>query len=94
MCQNLPFLSSLNYKKKIVGRNMYGTGTVPMTNVAGNIVILTWAQISGRQTSVLTRGAPPLLYNKCGGEPRVKPGVWRPEMWALNSMQFYLNLYV
>jgi hypothetical protein len=23
-----------------------------------------------------------LLYNKCGGELRVKPGDWRPEMWA------------
>jgi hypothetical protein len=28
-------------------------------------------------------GLTPILYNKCGGEPRVKPGVWRPEMWAL-----------
>jgi hypothetical protein len=27
-------------------------------------------------------GFTPLLYNKCGGEPRVKPGVWRSEMWA------------
>jgi hypothetical protein len=25
---------------------------------------------------------PPLLYKKCGGKPRVKPGVWRPEMWT------------
>jgi hypothetical protein len=23
-----------------------------------------------------------LLFNKGGGEPRIKPGVWRPEMWA------------
>jgi hypothetical protein len=39
------------------------------------------AHISGRQTPGLTR-VHPLLYNKCGGEPRVKPRVWRPEMWA------------
>jgi hypothetical protein len=39
------------------------------------------AQISGRQTPGLTRGSPPLLTN-AGVEPRVKPGVWRPEMWA------------
>jgi hypothetical protein len=25
---------------------------------------------------------PHLLYNKCGGELRVKPRVWRPEMWT------------
>jgi hypothetical protein len=28
-------------------------------------------------------GFTPLLYNKCGGEPRVKLGVWPPEMWTL-----------
>jgi hypothetical protein len=38
------------------------------------------AHISGRQTPGLT---PHLLYKK-GSEPRrVKPGVWRPEIWAL-----------
>jgi hypothetical protein len=31
----------------------------------------------------LTRGSPPHLLYKRGGEPRVKPGVWRPETWAL-----------
>jgi hypothetical protein len=30
-------------------------------------------------------GVPPLLYNKCGGEPRVEHGVWRPEMWVLHE---------
>jgi hypothetical protein len=25
---------------------------------------------------------PPFLYNKCGGKLRVKPGVWRPEIWV------------
>jgi hypothetical protein len=29
--------------------------------------------------------APHLLYKRGRGEPRVKPGVWRPEMWALNT---------
>jgi hypothetical protein len=24
-----------------------------------------------------------LLYDKCGGERRVKPGVWHPELWSL-----------
>jgi hypothetical protein len=41
------------------------------------------AHISGRQTLGLTRGSPPNLLYKKGGEPRVEPGVWRPEMWAL-----------
>jgi hypothetical protein len=44
-----------------------------------------WAHISGRQTPGLTQGLPPppnLLYKK-RGEPRVEPGVGRPEMWAL-----------
>jgi hypothetical protein len=40
------------------------------------------AQISGRQTPDWTRGLPHLLYNKCGGELRVKPRVWRREMCA------------
>jgi hypothetical protein len=31
----------------------------------------------------LNRGSPPYLLYKREGEPRVKPGVWRPEMWAL-----------
>jgi hypothetical protein len=30
-----------------------------------------------------TPGFTPLLYNKFGGEPQVKPGVWHPEMWAM-----------
>jgi hypothetical protein len=25
----------------------------------------------------------PFYITNVGGEPRVKPGVWRPEMWAL-----------
>jgi hypothetical protein len=41
------------------------------------------AHISGRQTPGSTRGSPPLLYNKYRCEPQVKPGVWRPEVWAL-----------
>jgi hypothetical protein len=43
-----------------------------------------WAQISRRLTPGLTQSSPPLLYNKGGGEPMVKPEVWHPEMWALN----------
>jgi hypothetical protein len=36
-------------------------------------------------------GVHPLLYNKCGGELRVKPGVWRPEMWALAPVKCLLG---
>jgi hypothetical protein len=35
---------------------------------------------SGRQTASLTRGSPPHLLYKRGIDPRVKPGVWRPEI--------------
>jgi hypothetical protein len=42
---------------------------------------LSRAHISERQTPGLTRGSPPHVLYK-GGEPQVKPGVWRPEMWA------------
>jgi hypothetical protein len=38
-------------------------------------------------------GFTPLLYNKCGGEPRVKPGVWRPEMWAQIRGTDNFNMY-
>jgi hypothetical protein len=31
-------------------------------------------------------GFPPFYITNVGGEPRVKPGVCRPEMWALESM--------
>jgi hypothetical protein len=43
---------------------------------------LTRAQISGRQTPGWTRGSPPFYMTNAGGDPRVKPRVWRPEMWA------------
>jgi hypothetical protein len=26
-----------------------------------------------------------LFITNAGGEPRVKPGVWRPEMWAQDA---------
>jgi hypothetical protein len=37
-----------------------------------------------RQTSGLTRGSPPTFVILKGGvvEPQVKPGVWRPGIWA------------
>jgi hypothetical protein len=35
----------------------------------------------------LTRGSPPFYLTNAGGEPRVKLGVWRPEMWALTTGQ-------
>jgi hypothetical protein len=40
------------------------------------------AQILIRQTQGLTRGSPPFYISNAVGEPRVKPGVRRPEMWA------------
>jgi hypothetical protein len=43
--------------------------------------------ISGRKTPGSIRGSPPpLLYNNCGGELRVKLWVWRPEMWAQDTV--------
>jgi hypothetical protein len=47
--------------------------------------------IIGRQTPSLTQGLPPFLFNKCGGEPRVKPGVWRPEMWAQDNQDLRVS---
>jgi hypothetical protein len=35
------------------------------------------------QTPGLTRDSPPFYITNAGGEPRVKPWVWRPEMWAV-----------
>jgi hypothetical protein len=53
----------------------------------------TWAQISGRQTLGLTRGSPLLLYKKnAGGEPRVEPVVWCPEMWPLYIKQVLMKI--
>jgi hypothetical protein len=46
-----------------------------------NNPLLTLAQISVRQTPGLTRGSHPFYITYAGGEPRVKPGAWRPEMW-------------
>jgi hypothetical protein len=35
-------------------------------------------------------GVQPLFYiTNAGGEPLVKPGVWRPEMWDLDSLYSY-----
>jgi hypothetical protein len=48
-----------------------------------SLQLSTAAQISGR----LTPGFIPLLYYKCGGEPRDKPGGWRPEMWAMIDLR-------
>jgi hypothetical protein len=46
-----------------------------------------WPQNTKRAKNCmgLKSGFTPLLYNKCGGEPRVKLGVWRPEMLALTT---------
>jgi hypothetical protein len=46
-----------------------------------------WPQNTKRQKNVwgLTRGSPPFYVTNAGGEPRVKLGVWRPEMWALTT---------
>jgi hypothetical protein len=38
-------------------------------------------------------GFTPLLYNNCGGETRVNPEVWCPEMWALiRYIRFHTSL--
>jgi hypothetical protein len=50
-----------------------------------------WAYISGRQTPGLTGGSPPAFVIKKGGEPRVKTGVWRSEIWALLPVQQLLK---
>jgi hypothetical protein len=40
------------------------------------------AQILGRKTPGLTRGSPSFYIANAGEEPRVKPGVWHPEICA------------
>jgi hypothetical protein len=52
----------------------------------GFTLVRSWAHISGRQTPGLTRGSPPHLLYKRGVNPGlIKPGGWRPEMWALHQ---------
>jgi hypothetical protein len=47
-----------------------------------------WAHISGTQPRVQLGVHPPPFYiTNMGGEPRVKHGVWRPEMWALQYLR-------
>jgi hypothetical protein len=53
-----------------------------LRNHCGIIYFLCRAQISGRQAPGLTRGSSPFYITNAGCEPRVKPGVWPPEMWA------------
>jgi hypothetical protein len=44
--------------------------------------------MSGRQTPGLTQGLhPPFHIKNAGDEPHVKPGVWRPEMWARDAKE-------
>jgi hypothetical protein len=34
-------------------------------------------------------GFTPFYITNAGGEPRVEPGVWRPAIWALASVENY-----
>jgi hypothetical protein len=43
-----------------------------------------WANISGLQTLGSTLGFTLFYITNMEGEPWVKPGVWRPEIWALS----------
>jgi hypothetical protein len=45
-----------------------------------------WAHISERQTP----DSPPAFVILTGDEPWIKPGVWRPEIWALFDVAFTL----
>jgi hypothetical protein len=49
---------------------------------------LTRAHVSGLQAPGLT---PRICYIKGEDEPRVKPGVWRPEIWALYTGTAFSN---
>jgi hypothetical protein len=65
----------------------------------GNVRQLTPNRVhtSERQTPGLTQGSPLAFEYKRGGEPRVKPWVWRPEMWAQDRYPykpFTLSLYL
>jgi hypothetical protein len=51
----------------------------------------TRAHISERQFPGVTRGSPPAF--KKVGKPRVKPGVWRPEMWAQVNCSLILSKF-
>jgi hypothetical protein len=44
-----------------------------------------WKPYSGQQTTGSTRGSPPFYLTNLGHEPQVKPGDWRPVMWALEN---------
>jgi hypothetical protein len=60
-----------------------GFGTVcPFIQFSGKNKLYTRTQISRRQTPGLTQGSSAFYITNAGGEPRAKPGVWRPEMWV------------
>jgi hypothetical protein len=62
-------------------------GTLSRDFLPLSMAPLTRAHISVHQTTPgLTRGSPSFYITNAGGEPRVKLGVWRPEMLALRSV--------
>jgi hypothetical protein len=62
----------------------YGSGSTENAAASSGTgsILKTRGQISGRQTPGLTWGSSPFYITNAGGKPRVKPGVWRPEMWS------------
>jgi hypothetical protein len=72
-------LGKIVWWKKTEGQKSYDP--VPLTTLVSKF---TWAQISERQGLGFIQVFTPLLYNKGGDEPQVKPGVWHSVIWALH----------
>jgi hypothetical protein len=60
-----------------------------------SLVVPRWRHLSPHLRTpnpLFNPGFPPPLYiTNIGDEPRVNPGVWRPEMWALVAIFFSLQ---
>jgi hypothetical protein len=51
-------------------------------NMGPSVLIDTTRHADPKSRDAKPRGSPPFYLKNAGGETRVKPGVWRPEMWA------------